>query len=79
MNYRYWLTVLPTLLPSPSPDGRSIAIASKGWLCLLDIERSVAKRLTNTDANDPRPRWFPDGKRLAFVRDYGSDMAVVVK
>jgi TolB protein len=65
--------------PAPSPDGKSIAIASKGWLWLLDIETGVAKRLTNTEGNDSRPRWSPNGKRLAFVRDYGNDTAVVIK
>jgi TolB protein len=65
--------------PAPSPDGKSIAIASKGWLWLLDIQSGVAKRLTNADGNDSRPRWSPDGKKLAFVRDYGNDTAVVIK
>jgi TolB protein len=65
--------------PAPSPDGKSIAITSKGWLWLLNIENGVAKRLTNSDGTDSRPRWSPDGKQLAFVRDYGYDTAIVIK
>lgn len=65
--------------PAPSPDGKKIAIASKGWLWLLDIESNTAIRFTDSKGIDSRPRWSPDGKRLAFVRDFGADTAVVVK
>jgi TolB protein len=65
--------------PAPSPDGKQIAIASKGWLWLLDIKSGTATRLTNSSGNDARPRWSPDGKRLAFVRDFSDDTAVVIK
>lgn len=39
----------------------------------------MAKRLTNSDGTDSRPRGSPDAKQLAFVRDYGNDTAVVIK
>lgn len=65
--------------PAPSPDGKLIAIASKGWIWLVDTENAVATRLTISSAIDSRPRWSPDGKQLAFVRDVGNDTAVVVK
>jgi len=65
--------------PAPSPDGQSIAIASKGWIWLLDINSLVAKRVTSGQFVDSRPRWSPDGKYIAFVRDKGSDTAVVIK
>jgi TolB protein len=65
--------------PAPSPDGKQIAIASKGWIWLFDIQSGVASRLTDSTAIDSRPRWSPDGTQLAFVRDFGSDTAIVVK
>lgn len=65
--------------PAPSPDGKQIAIASKGWLWLLDVQSGVATRLTDTNGIDARPRWSPDGTQLAFVRDLGNDTAVVMK
>ena len=65
--------------PAPSPDGRHIAFAAKGWIWLLDIESGIAERLTDSAAMDSRPRWSRDGDRLAFVRDSGSDTAVVIR
>jgi TolB protein len=65
--------------PAPSPDGKRIAIVSKGWIWLLEIESGIATRLTDTNAIDARPRWSPDGKLLAFVRDFSDDTAVVIK
>jgi TolB protein len=65
--------------PAPSPDGKTIAIASKGWIWLLDLDSQVATQLTNSSGTDSRPRWSPDGTQLSFVRDFGNDTAVVIK
>ncbi|WP_250884069.1 CehA/McbA family metallohydrolase [Glaciecola sp. XM2] len=65
--------------PAPSPDGKRIAISSKGWIWLVDIDTGVANRLTSGSAQDSRPRWSRDGQQLAFVRDFGDDTAVVLK
>ena len=55
--------------PAPSPDGRALAFASRGWLWLLDLESGRARRLTSGPAIDARPAWSPDGRALVFVRD----------
>ncbi len=64
--------------PAPSPDGIAIAFAHQGWIWLFDPPSGVARRLTNGSGVDARPRWSPDGKRIAFVRDSGSDTSIVV-
>jgi TolB protein len=64
--------------PAPSPDGNAIAFAHQGWIWLLDRNSEVARRLTSASGVDSRPRWSPDGKRIAFVRDSGSDTSIVI-
>ena len=64
--------------PAPAPDGRHLAFAAQGWLWQLDLETGQATRLTDGPDLDSRPRWSPDGTRLAFVRDTGDDTAIVV-
>jgi TolB protein len=72
---------LPTLAhgptdPAPSPDGRQVAIAARGWLWLMDVETREARRLTRGGGTDSRPAWSPDGRQIAFVRDTGRDTGI---
>jgi TolB protein len=74
---------LPTLSagvmdPAPGPDGRHLAFTSRGWIWVLDLETSTARRLTDGEHMDFRPAWSPEGDRIAFVRDTGRDTYVVV-
>ena len=64
--------------PAPAPDGRHLAFAARGWLWQLDLDTGVATRLTRGPGVDSRPRWSPDGDRLAFVRDDGLDTEIIV-
>jgi TolB protein len=64
--------------PAPAPDGRHLAFAARGWLWQLDLETGIAARLTRGPGIDSRPRWSPDGSRLAFVRDDGRDTEIIV-
>lgn len=64
--------------PAPSPNGKTIAIAAQGWIWQLDLTTRKATQLTNGASVDSRPRWSPDGKKLAIVRDNGRDTAIVV-
>ncbi len=53
--------------PSPSPDGREIAFVSGGDIWVVARAGGDARLLVADAANDYRPRWSPDGSRLAFV------------
>ena len=74
---------LPTLTSGPidpavSPDGERIAFSARGWIWLFSPDTGVARRVTKGAAMDFRPAWSPDGARLAFVRDDGSDTDIVM-
>ena len=75
--------------PQLSPDGRlvayqltEIAMPEGGrstdiWIASSDPESAAApRRLTDHAAADTRPRWSPDGRRIAFVstRDGNSEI-----
>lgn len=64
--------------PAPSPDGRSVALSHRGWLWLLDPATGEARRITSGAGMDSRPAWSPDGRRLAFLRDDGRDIDVML-
>ena len=58
------------LLPAWSPDGETIAFASKrhrNWdIYLMDSDGTRQRRLTRSSARDSNPDWSPDGTRLVF-------------
>lgn len=65
--------------PAPSPDSEHVAFAHQGWIWILDLDTGKARRATDGAGVDGRPRWSPNGRQLAFVRDNGSDTAIVVR
>jgi dipeptidyl aminopeptidase/acylaminoacyl peptidase len=76
--------------PHWSPDGKQIAyVVAKADLSktistydsdlwLIDAEGKNDRRLTYTTSADFRPRWSPDGTRLAFLSDRGGRNAIYV-
>ncbi len=65
--------------PAPAPDGKHLAFAARGWIWNLNLETGSAVRLTKGPGIDSRPRWSPDGKLLAFVRDEGKNTAIIIR
>lgn len=62
--------------PAPSPDGREIAFAARGWIWRFDPATGIARRLTSGAEVDSRPAWRPDGGALAFLRDDGESLTL---
>jgi len=71
--------LLYQLQPAWSPDGASIAFASKRdgrWhIYVMHADGTGARRLTGTAQDDSHPTWSPDGRRIAFAR--AGDLYVV--
>jgi tricorn protease len=53
--------------PSISPDRKEIAFVSGGDIWTVPAEGGEARLLVSHPANESRPLYSPDGKRLAFI------------
>lgn len=60
-------SILRTLDPCLSPDGKTIAFSWQGDVWTVATEGGMARRLTVHPAEDTSPKWSPDGSRIFFV------------
>jgi Tol biopolymer transport system component/C-terminal processing protease CtpA/Prc len=73
-------SAVPTFAePGISPDHSEIAFASGGDIWTVPATGGVARLLVSHPANESRPLYSPDGKRLAFIstRTGGGDVYVL--
>ena len=53
-----------------SPDSKQLLFNSAGQLWLYTIESGTAIQLTSSSAANSDPKFSPDGKKLAYLRDH---------
>ena len=65
--------------PAISPDGSEIAFVSGGDIWTAPVNGGEARLLVSHPANESRPLYSPDGRRLAFIstRTGGGDIYVL--
>ena len=64
--------------PAESIDGKHLAFSAHGYIWIMDLNTNIATQLTDSGSIDSRPRWSNDGRKITFVRDKGTDTAIVV-
>jgi hypothetical protein len=72
--------VLPTPRPTPTPtvtptivapgEGKIIFVGQDGAIRVINPDGSGETRLTDGSAQDLYPAWSPDGRRIAFSRNF---------
>ncbi len=64
--------------PAPSPSNDQVVFSAKGWLWVMNLKTSEAKKITFSPDMDSRPNWSPDGKKIVFVRDNSLNTQIVL-
>jgi Tol biopolymer transport system component len=68
-------------LPAVSPDGTKVAYISTRaggtpnvWV--MDIDGANGIQVTSDDTGEFEPKWFPDGKRIAYISNRGEKKGI---
>ncbi len=58
--------------PDWFPDGKQIAFVSDGDIYVMNADGTDQPRITTNPAEDSYPTFSPNGKYIAFSRDWGN-------
>jgi len=62
-----------------SPSGVRVAFAGRGDIFTVPVDKGDTRNLTGTDGvKESDPLWSPDGTRLAWLRDPGDGVTLVI-
>ncbi len=64
--------------PAPSPTNDEVVFSAKGWLWVMNLKTSEAKRITFSPDMDASPNWSPNGNKIVFVRDNSLNTQIVL-
>lgn len=53
----------------PSPDGKEVAVVSRGNIFVTSTEYSTTKQVTDTPGAEQDIFWHPNGRKIAFASD----------
>lgn len=65
-----WITRYHVAAYKWAPDSRHLLFDARGQLWLYDLQNGLAVALTASSAPSQDPKFSPDGKRLAYVRQH---------
>jgi Tol biopolymer transport system component/DNA-binding winged helix-turn-helix (wHTH) protein len=64
--------------PALSPEGDRVAFVDRGHIWIKLIDAGTPFQLTKGSANDSNPAWSPDGRYVAFLRQFSESMGVYI-
>lgn len=54
---------------APAPDGKSVALVSRGELFVTSVDYPTTRRISTTAAAEDDPSWAPDGKTVYYTSE----------
>ena len=65
---------------SPSPDGKRVAMDSRGDIFSVPVKNGITYNLTNSNgAHDRNVEWSPDGKWIGFISDMSGNNEIYIQ
>lgn len=53
----------------PSPDGKQVAVASRGNIFITSADYATTRQVTDTPGAEAQVTWHPEGRKIAYTSD----------